>query len=371
MLQKFLFTALFLVVTAVFSFAAGVAKITFVDGNVKIMRHAKLVSADLIEEGFELENYDTVTTGPKSQVEIKLNPNSGITGTLKLSPSTSFYLELSALKGEQVAGIELLAGSVAVKVGKMVGKSGLQVRTESTVMGVRGTQFHVLCSPGGDLLVTADEGRVECRNDNSSFFSEPGTVVEFLPTEKQFRPLPVPAATLLSYENQWREKRLAALRSNAPRALKFFALRYQQKFSEVSRSFDRLQEDGQKIITLWKSQDQEGTLSPPEKLLAEKRALVGLLMHVRQQIVLLERFYQRVLEIRQYAAEGALPADTELTRNYTAKDFFRQLDKDETTLQQWMGEYRYLMKLYSDRNEGSVPWNFQDQDFIKESDLFN
>lgn len=357
--------------SAVFSFASGVAKITFVDGDVKILRHAQAVNPDLIDEGFELENYDTVTTGAKSQLEIKLNPSTGITGTIKLSPSTSFYLELSALKSEQVAGVELLAGSLAVKVGKMFGKSGLQVRTESTVMGVRGTQFHVICSPAGDLLVTADEGRVECRNDQSSFFSEPGTVVEFLPTEKQFRSLPVSAPTLNSYENQWKEKRLAALKTNAPRALKFFAARYQQKFSETARSYARLQDEGQKVIALWKSQDREGTVSAPEKLLAEKRTMAGLLIHVRQQIVLLERYYYRVGEIRQYATEGAVPSDSEISRNYTAKDFFRQLEKDEANLQQWMGEYRYLMKLYSDRNEGSVPWSFQDQDFVKESDMFN
>ena len=66
-----------------------------------------------------------------------------------------------------------------MKVGKLSSAQAVQVKTDSTSMGVRGTDFVVTAPPSGEVLVTCDDGEVVCTDDQGhELRAIPGTVVE-------------------------------------------------------------------------------------------------------------------------------------------------------------------------------------------------
>ncbi|NNM66483.1 MAG: FecR domain-containing protein [Spirochaetales bacterium] len=349
-----------------------VATITYLDGDVSLIRDGQTIPSYAIQEGFGIEDYDTITTGDQSHVEISFNPATGIAGTLKMGSGSTIWIELSALLQQQTAGINLLVGSLQVKVDKMFGKAGFQVRTDAAVMGVRGTQFHVDSSPQGDFLVATLEGRVECSSNGRTLFAVPGSVVEVLPEEQLFHSVPVDVATVDSFEKSWYKQRVAALKANAPQAFVEFARRYQQEMSQLSRAEERIKNDAGSVLSLWKKQDATGNLSAGPDLLIEKNTVIGPLLQAKTPMFFLERLNYRLKEMKSYLKEGALSATVELSSGYTAKDFFRQWDQDQASLLAWMSDYRYDMKLFAERNNGSFPTDFTSQpEFTRSSDFFN
>jgi hypothetical protein len=153
--------------------AENIGEIVYFEGEVSIQRNTSVLTELDIDFGEGIQNYDLVTTGPDSYVEIELFESTGIGGTIKMDPGSAFYLEVSELRAEQVGNVELLAGRLNFQISKMAGSSGFEVKTQSAVMGVRGTTFSVITAPQGEVLVTTSEGKVEVSDTEGSvsFFS--------------------------------------------------------------------------------------------------------------------------------------------------------------------------------------------------------
>lgn len=332
---------------------AGVGSIVFIEGDVTIQRNGKIIPSDQIDIGTELENFDLVSTGKRSAVELEFNPRTGVTGKVSLTAASVFQLELSDLRSKQTAGLELMAGNISVKVNRMAGGSGLQVRTGSAVMGVRGTEFKVITNPAGDLLVTTVEGKVECSTDDGkAFFAEPGTVVENL-GEAGLQPKAMSVASLSGFERDWQAGRMEALRSNAPRAIKNFAARYEQLLAQFNRAYDRMSQEALPTINKWTRETTAGTMAPRIELLKEKKLVITHLMAMKKASYVLERIYYRLAELKEFVDSGEVKG--EIRRGYTYADFYKQFAVDKLNLQNKLGFVRYVMKLYAVRNEGSVP----------------
>ncbi|OHD10760.1 MAG: hypothetical protein A2Z96_06025 [Spirochaetes bacterium GWB1_48_6] len=349
-LTNYLF--LFLI-AGVSSLGAASGSITFLDGDVTIQRNGKTIPSSQIDIGTEVENFDLISTGRSSSVEIELNARTGINGSINLAANSAFHLELSDMKANQTAGVELMAGNVSLKVSKMLGGSGLEVRTGSAVMGVRGTAFRVIISAGGDLLVTTSEGKVQCSSDGGPVvFSQPGTVVENLGEEKmQSKTMSV--ASLAGFERDWQSGRMEALRSNAPRAIKNFATRYEQLYAQFNRAYDRMTTEALPTITKWTRESTNNTMASRVDVLKEKKLVITHLMAMKRASYILERVYYRLAELNEYVENGSVTG--ELRRGYTYKDFYKQFNVDRLNLQNKLGFTRFIMKLYALRNEGSVP----------------
>jgi hypothetical protein len=147
-----------------------VGRVSYLEGSVRIQRDgAWLAGADI---GTRLENDDLLATGADGVLEIELDGRTGAAARLRLRPSTSVVLDMTVLGGgPRTGGVELLAGSVYLKVQKLLGGNQLQVRTGMAVCSVRGTRFEVALGPGGEFLVGTSEGRVETRLDGQDAFS--------------------------------------------------------------------------------------------------------------------------------------------------------------------------------------------------------
>lgn len=360
-MNKFL-TLVGLALLPALAWADPIGKITFFEGTVKIVRDEKTITGDKIDFGAAIENYDMISTGPNSTIEVQLDSKTGVSGKLKLSANSAFYIELSALKKEQAGSVELLKGAIALKVDKMVGKTSFKVKTDSAVMGVRGTTFKVTGTNNGEFLVTCEEGKVECTNDEgATVFAEPGAVTQVIP-EEGIKNIPVSVSTLETFERNWFAERSKAFEANAPRAIANYAKRYDDLSAKLRRAYEKLEQEGMSTIATWKDQARKGVTSEKMVAMKEKKALLGNLLQVRKILFVYERIYWRLNELRGYAAK--LDPNLSVGKGVTLKSFFARMDRDEKTFTYWTNQFRYLLKLYSERNEGSFPTDsFGSDDF--------
>lgn len=129
---------------AAFGFAAyadDVGQIKTASGTVHVEREGKRIAA---APGMAVRATDTLVTGANGAVGVTFLDNTMISA----GPSTVFEIERYRFNSTTHDGqfdASLKKGSLAVVSGKMVKQTpgSLRVRTPSSVMGVRGTEFLV------------------------------------------------------------------------------------------------------------------------------------------------------------------------------------------------------------------------------------
>ncbi|MCX7025395.1 MAG: FecR family protein [Spirochaetes bacterium] len=108
-----------------------------------------------ILEGDEIKIGSAITTGASTTVELKITPNGTI---LKLAASTTFRIASLASDSKQMNAFELVAG----KVRTVAAKGGsYEIRSASTVCGVRGTDFSYSFVKGVANTLLVGKGRVD------------------------------------------------------------------------------------------------------------------------------------------------------------------------------------------------------------------
>ena len=341
----------FLVSLAGALFADEVGEITYLQDKADIVRGGKTIAADF---GTPVENFDCITTTKQGLAEIAIDASTGIDGSIKIKPGTSMYLDLSSLRTEQKGAVELLAGSVALSVKKLSGKSNLEVRTQSATMGVRGTTFEVSTEAAGEILVSCDSGRVECRdNDGKVLFAEPGMVVEKIPGE-QFRNIPIRVSDIESFRKNWHTERIEAFKANAGKAFKFYSDRYLELKAQFDEAYKSLLAK-RNVLDKWFKEDARKAQGGKLEVMQEKKALFEPLKNLRRINFLFEKVYYRLLELEEYQSQGL--GKGPLGNGYTADQFFNRFRNEAEGLKERMNIVRYSMKLFALRNEGSTPFD--------------
>lgn len=133
--------ALLLLGVATAGIAADVGEIKVVKGSAHIERGAERLAA---RPGMPVQQSDKVLTGADGTVGITLSDNS----LLSIGPDSQFAIDRYVFDSTTHAGrfdSTLAKGTLAVISGKMVKQSpeSMKVRTPSSIMGVRGTEFVV------------------------------------------------------------------------------------------------------------------------------------------------------------------------------------------------------------------------------------
>jgi len=311
--------------------AAPVASLTSLDGDVTILRNGVLISSEKVGEGFAVEAFDTITTGASGRTDLRFPASTGLTGAVRLDPETSLFLELSSLKREQTAGVELLTGGVTVRLLGISGASAVEVRTEVGVFRSSGPAFRVVLGPAGDALVTATAGKVQCQRDDRTIFVEPGSVAESFTLDRAVRTSTVNASTLDSYETTWLRQRRQVFGDQAVLFFRALATRYQLQAAYFQRAWDRVQREA-------KDPGSSGTVA-----------------NLRRAAFPLERSLCRVAALGKLVDDGVLSPSVELSRDYSAKDFFRQAAQDRASWTARLGEARGLYKTQADLHGGEFP----------------
>ncbi len=107
--------------------------------------------------GMDLQVGDTIRTN-RTGAEIKLDPNGSI---IKLSPYTVFTIENLQKSAEESNSFNLISGKIhAIAARAGIGES-YQIKTQSTVAGVRGTDFGVVSIPGSEEKAFVIDGLID------------------------------------------------------------------------------------------------------------------------------------------------------------------------------------------------------------------
>lgn len=180
-MKKILF---FLLLTAVsFSlfaqYGTPVAILEYYDDDLEL----EIIGADglaLIDiyYGMDLEEGDTIRT-ENTGAEIRLDPNGSI---IKLSPFTVFTIENLQKSEDDSNNFNLISGKIHAIAARAGFGERYQIRTQSAVCGVRGTDFGVISIPGSEEKAFVLNGLIDYTNSltNQSIQLGPGMVGDAL-----------------------------------------------------------------------------------------------------------------------------------------------------------------------------------------------
>lgn len=367
------FTVLFCLFVGILPFAFSaqnqIGIIQEIMGSVTITRDGQVLSS--IDLGDPIENYDLIKTGADGGLVVGLTSVTGMNGTLIVKPKSVFTVKTQVVNGNPSTEGDILGGSVGIKVKKIAGDPALNVKTGSTVMGVRGTEFVVIVSVNNGLLVTCTDGRVACTGDEGTqLYAIPGQAVVRTAGER-LKQIPVAVSSLEDFQNRWYTEEISAFKTSAVKVLDQYArayLRYRDDFREAS---DELARD--QAFLQWKSefrQGQEPASSRDIQVMKQKSALVKKLMAVRQVLFFFERIYYRLDEVQGYIPSTAL--NTKLFNGQTVQAFMRQVSSEKSELERRAAEYRLALRLYAQRNDGKEPVSIGDDEeaFFNDSESF-
>ena len=324
--------------------------LTYMEGDVSLVRDGDEVSALAI--GQTVQNFDLVKTGPDGLAEIDITAGGAPQFTVKVSADTQFSLELATVQGKQQTTVGIIGGSVSLKVAKLTGAQTMSVRTDSTVMGVRGTQFSVTAPATGDILVTCDEGDVLCTDGSGKeLHAIPGSAVENR-LDATFRSTPVNVADIATFSSAWTTERGQALEKNALGLIRTNARLYLQLSRDLTAANAELARS-QTIITKWSTEDRAGRIGQRAEIARERRSIGGTLSRLRQIQFRMERIQFRLERLRALHARGI--GQGSLDGGVSTTQFFQQLETDRRDIEGKLAQTRYVAKMYAKRNNGELP----------------
>jgi len=341
-------------VQTAFAATAVVGVIEYLSGDVSLTRAGTVMTN--VDIGFSVENFDLLKTGSDGEIIIALDKGTGFAGTMKIKPKSVFSVKTESIKGVPATEGDLISGSIAVKetvakAAKIAAVPTLRIRTTTTVMGVRGTEFDVALSINDSLLVGCSEGKVACTGeDGDEVEAVPGQTVTRSAGDRLKR-VPVAVTRLETFKKEWIAEELSVFRADPLGAIDQYAKQYRRMKGEFTKAFDPLGRD--EALSTWASEHRRGTKVRANDIavMKQKSSLVPKLMAVRRVLFLFERVYYRLEDIREQVGVGTLRSKP-LSSGGTVADFYKELDADKTGFEKKVAAYRFALRLFAERNEG-------------------
>jgi len=129
-------------------------EVVYVDGTVDIK--TSFGDMDYADIGMPVETGDSIITGYDGYAEIEMEDGS----TVKVNEDSIFKLDSVQQDNKSRNSFQLVLGSASYKFTKAMKEQEPQIRTPSTVCGLRGTEFSVFSGIDGSALYVVDEGSV-------------------------------------------------------------------------------------------------------------------------------------------------------------------------------------------------------------------
>jgi hypothetical protein len=332
-----------------------IGEAVYLEGDVSLVRNGASLDPSAITIGISIDNYDFMKTGDDGNAQIKVSSPRVSSSTVTVSPDTQFTFELSALDSRQQSSFNLINGSLALKVSALSKAQDLDVQTESTAMGVRGTEFAVSTSVSGDVLVTCSTGEVVCTAENGTEYrAVPGTVIENR-AEGTFRQIPVSASDLEGFRRSWAAERMEAAKKNALSLIQDNARRYQELRASYDRDYAALMRQ-RSVISKWSAEDNQGGTGSPAEVEREKGSIAATMARLRRTQFMLERSYYRLLRLKSFHDQGY--GHGTISGSLSTEQFFNQLQREGRDVEGHMATVRNVTRLYARRNNGVDPTNY-------------
>jgi len=321
--------------------------ISYIEGYVDVYRDGKLLDWELMDIGSVVEEFDLIETGDDGIVEIDLDLPSGTRTSLSVKPNTTFYFDMEKKSGKNQTSLQMLGGSISFKVQKLTGNDTLNVKTESAVMGVRGTEFDVITSTEGGVLVLCNKGAVSCKDDQGrEVYSKPGSVVDKVP-EERIKAQAVNVDDLGLYRTYWVSTRDKVFKNGATVFIRgyanqflLFEPKFEDAFTELLKVKPTLEKYGKDVET--------GNMG---SLVKAKTEVSPGIVKMRSILPMFEMVFYRLKELEKYHSEGIGVGP--ISDSLSSTDFFNKYGAVKDNLSREMAEVRYLFKLYNNIHKAS------------------
>jgi hypothetical protein len=132
------------IATPLFAEVGRVVEILDIQGDVQYRKGGTLEWKGA-EKGMLLVEGDSIKTGPVAKATLVLD-KAGETGQVNMSPNSQMRIETlqkNPVTEDKTTLLDLALGKVLVKAEKLKGNSSFQVKTPTSIAGVRGTTFEV------------------------------------------------------------------------------------------------------------------------------------------------------------------------------------------------------------------------------------
>jgi hypothetical protein len=303
-----------------------VGKLTFLDGSVQVFRDGVALPNGQVKEGMTLYNDDQIRTGKATEAEIQLQKKTGVGATLHLKASTVVILDVTSQQTTQAGAVDLVLGSVSLKVDKLVGGNTLSVRTPTASMGVRGTEFDVTIGTADDVLLATDTGKVEVTTEaGATLFSQPGTVVQSS-EDGVWAAQPVPVTGLMAFRKKFLEDSEKAFLDHPAQVLDRMAEREEARKLHLE----------EKLAELFSKPSDDAVVRAVRKALLDVEGSQTRLQELRDQL-------------------GSKASALKLAIGGSAADLFDRLDKVKKSLQNKRDEFRSKLKTLLEKNQDPLP----------------
>jgi|GEM_PF-5588256 hypothetical protein len=347
------------VLVAGVSFASApdvVARLDNYDGTVTVVRAGAPVKASLVDTGFAFENNDEIKVSNDGSADISVDTKTGIKANLHLKASTTVLLDLSSLATQgQKGALDLLSGSLSLKVQKMVGANGLEVHTETANMGVRGTVFNVDTEVDGSTLLTTDEGRVELTPEQGPHhFSVPGVAVRGDGDETSHW-TEAQVSDSKAFIESWHTERFKYFEAHKEAVAGRIADRYERLSARFDAAYARL-EQNKDLWDRWSAEENSGKRSPGLTDVRLRNRLQANLAALRVVSWSLERMHRRLGAMEARLGPEAFAQLKVKTASGDWGEFVHRWHSERANLETRLAVGHYRVKLFALRHGGRLLW---------------
>jgi hypothetical protein len=331
----------------------------YVEGDVYVSSKGK--SYDVFE-GDPIEPYETLETGPDSFAELEITGPGLGSAVIKFSPNTSFYFEGSYESNSSETLLQLMSGQMRVAVKNLGPDSRLDTYTRVSVLGVRGTIYNVVISPGENVLVTCEEGLVSYdRQDGSSQEVYPGQAI-LSNVQEPPRPIPLSPDQIPAYTETWindveKEKLIA----NAPALARTYKRRFMDQKVAFERSYVLLRQNFE-ILEQWAAIIESGRTLSMAQTITERKVLAPILLNLRKSTFFLERDIAQIEVF--YRAVGKTPqANVLVSGGSNVQEYLAEIGDPLLQIKRQLSMVRWAYRVFADIDPGSPLGDFLNTDF--------
>ncbi|ULQ60649.1 FecR domain-containing protein [Brucepastera parasyntrophica] len=357
-MKKQVFTGILLIFGCIAVLSAQVVgQIDYMEGRASLIRNGEEVKN--IGIGTSIENLDQITTQSDGLISIAFNRDSGLTGNIQIVPKTTAIIRQDNLSGGASNEVQLMTGAVNLKVKRLAGvNSGAQVRTSSSVLGVRGTEFSA-ASFNGASIVACKEGEVFCTTTDSKangLSSVPGVMVE-ISNSGTLRAVDFPEGDFDTnwgeVYGKWQEFNIELFVSDSVGFINQLMPSWKRYSSEFTKDVAKLRSNStmKKWITAAKTGASIGTRADWAR---EKPSVTRELVSIRPNAVLTMIHFYRLQEVIPLIPKSEM--NRKLSDGQTVQAFVTQFNKDLKKMAEDMAFYNAAEKQYMLRNDGISPF---------------
>lgn len=345
----------FLLAPAALISAQEVGRIVYLEGDVQLLRDGEVFDGFDLQVGDELLYLDTIQTGFDGYVEVELT--GPVQASIRIRENSVYYLEEIQEDGSRDLRVRVLGGTLEMAVAGIDSGTTLTARTQTAVLGVRGTVFDIITSPDEATLFGVREGTVQIATAAGGVSATAGVAVEAL-SDREPRREEVPGNDFDAYYARWTETRLQAFRSGAATFIRAYARRYEDTRDTFATAYDALMEFRPRLEDL-----VEADGASTGEMMRFRAEISPAIIRMRSILPLYETTIYRLRELQRFHDQGI--GRTRIgDRDSTA--FFRAFAMREAELLAQLSQVRTVFRLYATLEEQSfagTPGGFGESPF--------